>query len=63
LKKSALTASMVMAEGRRATVAIFSSLRSNRYRDQLGKFAEAFGCDVELVFFTSGTWKMQVVEL
>ena len=54
---------MVMAEGRRATVAIFSSLRSNRYRDQLGKFAEAFGCDVELVFFTSGTWKMQVVEL
>ena len=56
---------MVMAEGRRATVAIFSSLRGNRYRDQLGKFAEALGCgcDVELVFFTLGSSKMQVVEL
>ncbi len=65
LKKSTLVASMLVARGSRATVAIFSSRRCHRYWEQLGKFAEVLGCccKVELVFCAVGTSKTQSIEL
>lgn len=65
LKKSALGALIVVARGRRATVAAFSGCGCDRDWEQLGEFAKVLGCccKVELVFCAVGTSKTQAVEL